>query len=255
MRRCIWVLMPLPAETMKTLAMGAHLLTFPYAPTHTALLSPTPLWEPCTIPGHCTANRHGPCGWSYDCSPGSKPKPLNLCRLNSQAVWSWPIVGLQTGCEPLINAPYCTHTVLAMQPTYRTATAVVDSSPRRRGAVNKWMSKGWETNLISNVLCKVRILVSTLFYFSLCLVWPSSTQMTSVNPPMPKEGVKTTPSCGLLWIIFCPVLIPPISFAYLFLSIKGIFWHITHHSTLDRSGLSGPGKYRMILINLSGVVV
>jgi len=45
---------------------------------------------------------------------------------------------------------------------------------------------------------------------------------------MPKEGVKTTPSCGLLWIIFCPMLIPPISFEYLFLSIKGIFWHITH---------------------------
>ena len=44
---------------------------------------------------------------------------------------------------------------------------------------------------------------------------------------MPKEGVKTTPFCGLLWIIFCTVLIPPISFAYLFLSIKGIFWHYT----------------------------
>jgi len=109
------------------------------------------------------------------------PKPLNLCRRNSHAVWSWPIVWSQTGRESLINAPYRTHTVLAMQPTYRTTTAVVDSSPRRRGAVNKWMSKGWKTNLISNVLFKVRILVSTLFYFSWCLVWPSCTQMTSVK--------------------------------------------------------------------------
>jgi len=51
------------------------------------------------------------------------------------------------------------------------------------------------------------------------------------------------------------MLIPPISFAYLFLSIKDIFWHITRYSTLDRSGLSGPGTYRIIPINLPGVVV
>ena len=67
-----------------------------------------------------------------------------------------------------------------------------------------------------------------------------------VNPPMPKEGVKTAPSYGLLWVIFSPVLIPQTSFAYLFLSIKGIFWHTTHYSTLDRSCLSGPGTYRII---------
>ena len=51
------------------------------------------------------------------------------------------------------------------------------------------------------------------------------------------------------------MLIPPISFAYLFLSIKDIFRHITHHSTLDRSGLAGPGTYRIIPKNLPGVVV
>ena len=41
-----------------------------------------------------------------------------------------------------------------------------------------------------------------------CAFWGSQNQtLTStppfpLNPPMPKEGVRTTPSCGLLWIIF-----------------------------------------------------
>ena len=41
--------------------------------------------------------------------------------------------------------------------------------------------------------------------------------------PMPKDGVKTTTSCGLLRIILCLMPIPPIYFVCLFLSIKGTF--------------------------------
>jgi len=76
-----------------------------------------------------------------------------------------------------------------------------------------------------------------------------------INPPMPKEGVKMTPSCAFYELFFCPVTIPPISFAYLFLSIKDIFRHITHLSTLDMSGMPGLGTYLIIPINLSGEVV
>jgi len=76
-----------------------------------------------------------------------------------------------------------------------------------------------------------------------------------INAPMPKEGVKTTPSCGLLRIIFlsyadttdiCCVSVP---------KHQGHF--LTYYTPLylDRSGLSGPGTYRIIPINLPGVVV
>ena len=117
----------------------------------------------------------------------------------------------------------------------------------------------WVCNLV-----KVRLLFSFWLQFSAVLqLW--SIKVVSMhcvlNPPMPK--VEATPKGGgrndpvLRFFInyFCPVLIPPISFAYLFLSIKCIFWYITHHSTLDSSGLSGPRTYRIIPINLHGISV
>jgi len=86
--------------------------------------------------------------------------------------------------------------------------------------------------------------------------WNGVTELSQKAPPVfdwaaITLGIRPHSSYEL----FCPVLIPPISFAYLFLNMKGIFGHITHHSILDRSGLSGPGTYRIIPINLPSSVI
>ena len=77
----------------------------------------------------------------------------------------------------------------------------------------------------------------------------------SINPAMPKEG---SPSCGLLYELFFVLYMPIPPGVCLFLSIKGMFWHNKHCSTVDRSGsplTPGPGTYRIMPIDLPGIAV